>query len=688
MKLRTSYYNSAIFKSNARRFWWVSALYTIAIFVSCVLPLYIDNHDREMFYQGMQTEMYRSSFLLGQSVFAYLFIAVFSVGLAVLLFSYLNSKSAVAEIHSVPVKRKTLFVTHALFGIASLIVPIVLNGIILLFMRSNPSVAHIMSIEHIVAWGYTQIAYSLVAFSFTILIQMFVANSVAGLIFPFIFAFLPYLAELATRGLMTVHLYGYSNYLNASGFLTSKFLYFGIERISNPLYTCLYIAYALVFLALAYLVYRKRGLENTQEVVAFPKLKNFFVYGVGICTGLCGYFYLMAIAEVTSLLWIIPFGALGLVIANMLTKKAFTIRGIFAPSLAFILSLVVLFAFLHFDITGFETKVPDSKKIKSASVTTCPLDQFGQGRMVANEAIVPQSVYIPYLTDKKDIENIVKYHKFKTESSEKDVAKATLYNNTDSIYINYTLENGKTLSRVYNANLIEEKDYLKPIMETDEYLEHKFPVLGEGEKYVSTLVVTDARLNGTFNAYYKDRSEDKEMMQKLLTALKKDLENVKYEEFAYNSPAPTAFEIEATIPYVYMGTDVLYVPDDDYKYALTEGFTYYIRPSYKNTIKVLEELGFYDVIPSSAYYKEVHITNTSYLYKEDSPEAQVITDPAIIDEIYNYVIVTPANLYALRTYDEGLEFSVNFKSESGANYSVTRTSKDEDLPQVLKELFN
>ena len=45
MSLKTLLFNKSIIKSDLKRFWWISALGSIAVFVSCVLPLLYNSQD-------------------------------------------------------------------------------------------------------------------------------------------------------------------------------------------------------------------------------------------------------------------------------------------------------------------------------------------------------------------------------------------------------------------------------------------------------------------------------------------------------------------------------------------------------------------------------------------------------------------------------------------------------------------
>ena len=689
MKQPTSLFNKAVFKSDLKRFWWVSALHTLLIFVSCLLPLYIAYAGIERPALLRTPNEYYGSDLLGYSIFPYLMLFVVTVGLSVLLFSYLNSKSAVATMHAVPVKRKTLFFTHSVFGIVSLVVPVLVNAVILMIMRTDPYISQVVTINHIFWWGFSQIAYAIVGFSFATLVGTLAANSVAHIMFTYIFAVLPLAVEIAVKGLMNLHLHGY--YIESDVFsVTTSYLYFGMTKMGTVLYPLIYIGYGIVLLGLSLFAYKLRHLENTSEVVAFPKLKPLFIYGVAICMGVCGYFYLNAIFDAESLLWILPFGILGLVIANMLTKKAITIKGVVKPVMALVITAIAFVYVFQFDLTGYEMRVPDIEKIESVSVTEMPVHNIFRERTIDGIKKIEKEVYVPELTDKKDIENVIALHEYKAENRE-DGRKMM-----DTIYITYKLKNGKMLKRQYLVNHKEEKDLLKPILETEQFKNYKFPITLNGTKNIHSVAINDERFGGEFARFLAEKDTDAENINKIITALSKDLENVRYDDFAYEESTLTTIDLEVEMPWYYKGTNEIVSTHDFGMY--TEHYSYVIRPSYKNTIAVLTDLGLYNAIPKPEDYVKVTLRandyTTTYIddfyrvsVKENLPEEVVIEDPEVIQELYKYVTEVPKNHYdAVRSENGYISIEVRFEEANGYYFISDRTSFDENLPKVIKDI--
>ena len=275
----------------------------------------------------------------------------------------------------------------------------------------------------------------------------------------------------------------------------------------------------------------------------------------------------------------------------------------------------------------------------------------------------------------------MKFHSHKTvEHTEES-------DNTDYLYVNYQLKDGKTMIRRYIVDYDDDKDFLKPIMETEENLKDRFPVLEKSTEDLTSISIADARLSRPFNSYFMQKDTDTEIANRLIDALKADLSQVTYEEFIDEIALPTYIEINYEIPLVYEGTDIL-VTDLDAQRTFSDTNTYYVRPSYKNTIALLTELGFYDALPAASEYQSVEVWRTSITGDARKPDV-VVTDPAQIEEIYNYVTTTQPKLKrnAYLETEFGNAITLTFQSNTQQEFTVIRSKNDVSMPQSLAKLF-
>ena len=214
MSLKTSFFNKSVIKSDFKRFWWVSALNTLAILVFFT---FIFIYDKIVSYpmvdfvpETILPETYNRSIFYNDGSLAMLISLLFSPMLCALIFSYLNSVKSVACLHGLPLKRSTFFWSHVLSGFVMIVLPIILNVIVLLIFRLHPSVAGNYRISHLFIWALHYIIYAAIAFSVTSVVMMITGNSVAGIVFTYIFSALPYIAEVFIKFFCDQQVYGYS----------------------------------------------------------------------------------------------------------------------------------------------------------------------------------------------------------------------------------------------------------------------------------------------------------------------------------------------------------------------------------------------------------------------------------------------------------------------------------------------
>lgn len=176
----------------------------------------------------------------------------------------------------------------------------------------------------------------------------------------------------------------------------------------------------------------------------------------------------------------------------------------------------MLFGVLHFDLFGFEKRVPSIEDVVSVSFTNENPNNDQYISYVNGKRAIPQETYLPNLTKEDDIANVIRFHRYKT-----DLRLTDEDSNPFSAYIQYHLKNGKTLLRQYPLNYSDDSDYLKPIMETKEFLGKHFPLLDDTKKNIISVSVEDDRLRSSFNTYFSKKASDVDISNKIIDALKK-----------------------------------------------------------------------------------------------------------------------------------------------------------------------
>lgn len=694
MNLKTSLFSKMIVKSDLKRFWWVSALNTLAILMFAVYTIF----ERYLIRGNVFIPEAKVTFF-NSPVFSVLMICVpiliiFGVFTAIMLSLYLNSANSVSFMHGMPIKRITHFASHFLSGIILITAPAFINAVIMLFMKLSPAASpHIMA-THILKWLICYIMYALVVYSGTTFVTLITGNAFAAIGVTGCMAVLP----LVVTGFLTVffrnNIYGY--YENEI-YNWLQYIYIDPIKLLSP-YCLIYIALIAVLITGTYFIYKIRNLENYGEVIAFPKLKPLFIYTVAVILGFLGYLYCEAVSGSSSIWWVLVFGLLGIVIAFMLSKKAFTLKGSLKPILIYTGFFAIFFCTVKFDITGYEKRVPDIAKIEGVSVTggfdwndeTIYHPEIGNCQFL--------ETYHPVLTENEDIKNIVELHRYMIKNR-----KISPQEDCISLPICYKLESGREICRRYTVPRKSCETYLKKIFETKEMKANDFNVTDKTQKEIIFVNVYDSRSNSSLKIY----ENEKELINRLSEAFKKDIENLKYEDNYIRNRFVRDGNTNITFSY-YKPVKALsgkQLTEEQMK-LLSSNSTYTINENYVNTMAILNEKGFFDLLPKKENIKAAGIS----LYADEPSESNAIysstSDSSYIDPDKDVDFETLISSYQYKTENpdeawELYEFVVNeaiYDTNYGFNHIniafltdkgtwMCTLNYNENMPEIIKKIL-
>lgn len=552
MKSKTSLYDNlperGIFLSDLKRFWWVSALNSIFLLLN--LPFYhliqgslADNEwTREMLIQTLKLTS-------GRSELQILLIYTVPVLLAVLLFKYLNSSRSAATIHSFPLSRTKLFLTHCLAGFILLLIPVIITGLALMGVQQFTAVQSIYSKTDIITWmGYT-LLFAVLFFAGAVFTGMFTGNSATNVVFMYILLALPFgLYELIRYNLAEL-MFGYSNANLHQAFMESLPSYALLTgRIGEEYFSVVdfvgYIVLTAVILVLAVLAYRARKLETAGDVISFNFVKPLFKYGVTVCAMLMGGAYFASVSG--GSLFAIALGyflgsLLGYTIAEILIQKSFKIwRQAYKGYLFYsVLLLLALFA-VQTDAFGYVNRIPDPGQVEKAYFGS---NIYAWSEMMAgkqNEAVeqTKDTYYFEpeggwSFKNPENIKNIISLHQQLVQQRQTEGRQQ---------FIIYSLKNGRNIIRQYNIGEREFAAFLKPIYESKEYKEARFLVLKQNSNEVRMLEVRDTRTPKEPVILVSG-----EEISQFIEALRKDLSSATYEQMIFeknNMPMVTITDVK------------------------------------------------------------------------------------------------------------------------------------------------
>lgn len=610
MNSKTSLFNKTIIKTDLRRFWWLGVLNILAILIFAVYPLYMRipynninqyRHERLFIY----SDMYRST-LISVPV-----IIIFAIAAVLLVFSYINKTAPVSFMHGLPLKRKTHFASHLVSGLTLTLSPAVISAVILLIMRINTSFANIVWTSDIFKWLLIYAVYSVFVFSGTLFSAFLSGNSFGAVGIAGGFALLPVVATGFADIFMKTNLYGY--YANDL-YAWLKWVYLFPDKILGT-GALIYLCGAAVLCALAYWLYKIRNLENYGEVVAFAPLRPVFVYLTAAFISALGYMYLSVINDGASLWWILVFGIVGVISAYMISNKSFSLKGAWKPSSIVFVCFMLLFISVKCDIFGYERRVPKLSKIDGVCLVSD--DSIRKTTYVPDVGKATfKEVYKPIMTNKEDIENVRTLHKAIIETRE------TGEGVTINLPITYRLSNGRTVRREYNISPKTYDELLGKLYETQEMKYSNYPVCDPTQKEFVSVTISDLRL--TSLGYYED---NKEMMNRIAEAFKKDVENLKYEDDCVVQNYVGGQLTKITFSY--------WKPmKDENGKSVSEELcknspiieSHSITPKYENTYALLTELGLYKDLITADKITDMGVNILYYAI-----ESQAVTRPAYSD---------------------------------------------------------
>lgn len=665
MNLKTSFFNKSIFKSDIKRFWWISVISTLLILISCVLPVY-NQCIRVMENPEMSTYSTTPFWYSGSTAIP----IITALGVGVLLFTFMHFANSVSALHSLPIKRITIFSTKIITGFILTLSPVIINGLIYLTLLLNPGFKEFYGIIDVLKWTSAGILYTMIVFSLTVLVNMMTGNPVGTIVFTLGFAVLPLIFTAFFQSILSHELYGF--YMSNEN-LIINYLYVSASNIVKPEYYSVYLILSAMFLIMGFILYRIRKLENYGEVIAFSALKPVFITIVGIIASALSYTYFISGLNLEGILYLIPFGLLGTVIAWMISRKSINPKGIHKPVIIYICAALVFAGIIHFDLTGYERRIPSLENIECALVSS-DRDMMRQMHYKGKTfSYTIEGEKSPYFYGKQDIEKVRELHRYLIDTKDADLRR-------DELPIEYTLKNGRKLKRIYCVNYETDMEILKPIFESEELKALQYPILdGSKKEYISVRILDERLRNGEFATLYPDNP----YTAKLLEALEKDLTDATYEDYMLGGTPSLKIVTDYKVNKVYdEGYPELYRPVPE----STVNTNYYIRRSYKNTLAVLKEMGYYDRLPTaedieSAAVNVWKVNNEGNTTKQkDIP----VISAEEIKELYSMFDVLD-EIKGYRPYKNGYNVEIQFCTKEKVYFTVSGFYSPDNIPQILRK---
>lgn len=604
MRSKASYFSvsAPLIKENLRRFWAIPVLSFLVYFLSGVFPILMSYNKLHIMASYIEMSLHNMQpFFMA----AHLLVPVLS---AVVLLRYLQSVSSVAVMHSLPFTRPKLFNTGFLSGLMLTLLPVLINGMILLLL-SKPTyrqwgygadltidTVDVFSRAEILNWILTSVIIIAVLYSVSFFTGIVTGNMLMHLLTSFFFIFLiPILYGVFTAYFMKF-LYGFNKSGDWIDIALSISPYTGILNSGGYFSIPAVLYYSATFIlmtGISAFLYNKRKLERASDSLTFDFMKPVLCYVIAFLgmTLLGFYFEVLGEAEFYMYAGFAAGTVIFFIIGQMIVMKSVRIfnREGLVSFLVYALIAVLFLVGVNFDVTGFERRVPNPEKVESAMLS----DNYNS---VIQYYYYNQEKH--WLKNPDNIKAITDFHRSITENRERfENPDANRF--SSSVIIDYDTGGLFNMSRAYlvDYEFFAKSEEMKRVFESLEY------------KAIYSLYNLGADAFTRINIYgdtYKEMygETNKEIyrasdIEELISCMEKDFREMTFEDLISLRP----YYANAEISYTYTELDEDIIGGRDLK-----GYTSFRIPlTAENTINWLEAHGYsFGITPDMVEYINIY----------------------------------------------------------------------------------
>lgn len=454
MQSKTSLIKREILKTIFRSVGWVTIVYFLGLFFAIPLDIIMNTSVEQRQYLAIDNlfkHNFQLQFILSLSV---------PVILSVFLFRFTQVKQYSDLMHSLPLKRESIFHQYALTGIMLLILPVLLIALVVLALYQPFNLQDFYSVGEIIKWAGTTLLFNILLYMAGVSVGMLTGLSAVQGVLTYIFLLLPVSLIILVSINLPFYLFGFPDQY----YMASKFEKFSPlisitqmnERTPSIVETAVYLILIVCLYVLGLQIYKRRKMEAVSHSLVFPITKPIFKYGVTFCSMLLGGGYFGQMQN--GMGWIIAgyvFGALiGYSAAEMVLQKSWRVTIHVKGLMVYTAVMAAVFILFQFDLTQYEKSIPLSNEIERV--------HFSDTFYLYSEADSEEPLY---LEEYENIDLVRRFH----EKLVNDKHRHSQAAGRDSVFIVYELKTGEKLIRNYSISKKEYKPFLKLIYESDEY---------------------------------------------------------------------------------------------------------------------------------------------------------------------------------------------------------------------------
>ena len=690
--------------SDMKRRVWVMALLFLGFFI--VLPLgcmlKVGNYQRMLSDGSIKaadlfemTARYVSAdnYLVALGVVAGAVLAAFTG------FAYLQSKRKLDMLHSLPVKRETLFGVQYVSGLFIFLIPYGINILLMLIVCITRTVCTAAVMNSFIVEILIQLLY-FVLFYHVVIIAILMTGRILVSVFGTIvfFGYAPVLQVVISGYYQTYFdtfymsgdglLHKILGYLSpATMYINHMTVFYENEQnsisvlLENRLMLAAVIVAAAILLAVAVWLYKKRPSEAALHSMVFPKSRPVIkVLLVTVLSAASGLFFAGMAMEAVDF-WA-AFGIIfGTVILHCIVEVIYSyeFKKVLSHKVTFFISLgaVLLFAAIfRFDIFGYDTRIPQENEIESMAVSVNGLDDYINYSAQSDEQLHSYTMdqYRFKYGKMEDIKTAYALAEQGVKNEKTQSYKDSKDGSWSLVTVEYCLKGGGVKYRSYHIEDVELEAMIPSLYDTPGFKAGQYPLI---DMNIQNLAIKQVELSDAchMNEIMNLTSED---AQKLLTVYQKELKEASYDDMKPETIA-----------------GVLDFYKDSYEELAT---SYCVYESFTETLDLMRELG-YDVQgkPEISNVSEVTVYNYTEDYSQQAEDYSGITmvnedgsvtfsDPKHVSEIMeNIILDRNSSFYGESGYNIGV--TMKQASKNGGLQISYYTFKRGKVPACVTEAF-
>ena len=457
-------------------------------------------------YQSRMLTYYKENVYGFENELLLLFLAAAAILLAINGFSYLNSRKKVDYIHSMPIKRESLFFAKYLVGVVTYLIPLVINmGIGFAVIAANGEFQWDI-FKSAVAYLGIHFVYFLLFYSVAVLAVVLVGNLVVSFLGIFVFYVYQTLVCLLIMVFKEIFFTNYNGqyetltaydplalllrqsrevgkYTESAADSYEVIIHYG--KTLTPMWIAIGITAVVVIAAM--FLFKKRPSESAGKALVFPVSEPIIKVALLVPCVMGGGMVMYGISHAYSIGWYVFGAVISFVLLALIFEMIFRLdfKGALKHKVsAMAAGALILFCSLFFfmDLGNFDGRLPKEKDVVSMGISF---------KNLGMETYAQDSFLEKVELQGEDLENAYDFAEYLVENYVEDFTEVMTANGEwerEQIFVDvcYRLKNGTEIYRTYGVHCEEtfmtlaDKVYL-----SESYKKKAFPVFEDDHAYDS-----------------------------------------------------------------------------------------------------------------------------------------------------------------------------------------------------------